>query len=130
MTASLVVSRLSWQHVRRYYHHYASVGELVVPELSSIPVPRLGVPEHEADTFAALSRNYRACDDDLAAEVSELKAWCKELNSELANLKKGEESKILQRTKTTSAEATEAGDKSDEEDPEVQVDGEGESESF
>ena len=37
-----------------YYYHYASVGKLVV---RSIPVPRpsqLGVPEHEADTFASV----------------------------------------------------------------------------
>ena len=47
--------------------------------------------------------------------------------------KKSEESKILQRMKATpsiSVEATEAVDKSDEEDPEVQVVGEGQSESF
>ena len=82
---------------------------------------------------ATLSRNYRVC-DDLAAEVSELKAQRKELNSELAKFqKKAKKAKYYKERKqlpSTSAEPTEAGDKSDEEDPEVQVVGEGQSESF
>ena len=72
--------------------------------------------------------------DDLVAEVSELKAQHKELNSELAKFqKKAKKAKYYKERKqppSTSAEPTEAEDKSDEEDPEVQVVGEGQSESF
>ena len=76
---------------------------------------------------ATLSRNYRAC-DDLAAEVSELKARHKELNTELSSRAKNY---IKQKqTPTTSTDNTPLGDTNAEGDSEVEVIGEGKSKSF
>ena len=82
---------------------------------------------------ATLSRNYRAC-DDLAAEVSELKARRKELNAELAKFqqkaKKAKNYIKRKQTPTTSTDNAPLGDTNAEGDPEVEVIGEGESKSF
>ena len=80
---------------------------------------------------ATLSRNYRAC-DDLASEVSELKAQRRELNAELAifqqKAKKATYYTKRKQTPHTSTEDADDGDKSDAE--EVLLVGEGEGESF
>lgn len=80
---------------------------------------------------ATLSRNFRAC-DDLASEVSELKSRRKELNAELAKFQqKAKKATYYTKRKQaphTSTKDTEDGDKNNAE--EVEVVGEGESESF
>ena len=81
---------------------------------------------------ATMNRNFRVC-DDLASEVSELKAHRRELNAELAGFQQKAKkatyySKSRKKQQTSTEHTGDDGDKSDAE--EVEVIGEGVNESF